>query len=162
MLFRSSTFPTVNVFNFVMATAAATPKLLIHIFVGSRLAAIAESGEKMDLGTKLINYFSIFAFTILGIVVGYLIYERTTERARQIEEEEEAHLVEEGGADGYSEEYSERQSGETDGWGEDDVSLWDNDEPALVSQEAYRDGWDSDDRDEPTVDGKRQTIPPRK
>lgn len=158
-----STFPTVNVFNFVMATAAATPKLLIHVFVGSRLAAIAESGEKMDLGTKLINYFSIIAFGILGAVVGYLIYEKTMERARQIEEEEEAHLVEEGGVDGYSEEYSERQSGDTDGWGEDDVSLWDNDEPALFSPEAYRDGWDSDDREEPVAgNGKRQTIPPRK
>lgn len=146
-----------------MATAAATPKLLIHVFVGSRLAAIAESGEKMDLGTKLINYFSIIAFGILGAVVGYLIYEKTMERARQIEEEEEAHLVEEGGVDGYSEEYSERQSGDTDGWGEDDVSLWDNDEPALFSPEAYRDGWDSDDREEPVAgNGKRQTIPPRK
>lgn len=156
-----STFPTVNFFNFVIATAAATPKLLIHVFVGSRLAALAESGEKMDLGTKVINYLSIIAFGILGAVVGYLIYEKTVERARQIEEEEEAHLVEEGEADYFVDgQDSARTSGES-GWGEDDVSLWDNDEPALVSPEAYRDGWDDSEEENGEGGGKRETIPRR-
>lgn len=53
---------------FGLATAAATPKLLIAIFIGSRLAAIARSGNKMDKGTKAINWASIIFGVLLGAV----------------------------------------------------------------------------------------------
>ena len=71
-----STFPTVQPLMFAIATAAATPKLLIAIFIGSRLAVIAKSGEKMDTGTKIINWASIIFGVILGGVTGFLIYRR--------------------------------------------------------------------------------------
>lgn len=55
-----STFPTVTPLNFMVATAVATPKLLIHIFIGAKLAELAEDeGKKMDLKTKALNYGSI-------------------------------------------------------------------------------------------------------
>jgi len=55
-----STFPTVSPLNFMVATAVATPKLLIHIFIGAKLAELAEDeGKKMDLKTKALNYGSI-------------------------------------------------------------------------------------------------------
>ena len=71
-----STFPTVQPLMFALATAAATPKLLIAIFIGSRLAAIAKKGEKMDASTKAINWASIILGGVLGVLTGWLIYKR--------------------------------------------------------------------------------------
>lgn len=71
-----STFPTVHPLMFALATAIASPRLLIHVFIGSRLAAIAKSGEKMDAGTKAINYGSIVAGAVLGTATGWFIYQR--------------------------------------------------------------------------------------
>ncbi|KAL9125712.1 MAG: hypothetical protein Q9217_005126 [Psora testacea] len=85
-----STFPTVQPLMFALATAAATPKLLIAVFVGSRLAVIAKSGEKMDIGTKAINWASIVFGLLLGVATGWMIYTRTLARSRQIEAEERA------------------------------------------------------------------------
>ncbi|MCJ1306434.1 Tlg2-vesicle protein [Agyrium rufum] len=83
-----STIATVKPWTFALATACATPKLLIHVFVGSRLAAIAERGGKMDAGTKAINYASIVGGIILGAGTGFLIYRRMQQRVKQIEAEE--------------------------------------------------------------------------
>ena len=85
-----STFPTVQPLAFAIATAAATPKLLIAVFVGSRLSVIAKSGEKMDTATKAINWASIVFGVLLGIATGWWIYTRTLARSRQIEAEERA------------------------------------------------------------------------
>lgn len=71
-----STFPTVQPLMFAAATAAATPKLLIAIWIGSRLALIARSGEKMDRTTKAINWASIIFGGILGVLTGWIIYKR--------------------------------------------------------------------------------------
>jgi uncharacterized membrane protein YdjX (TVP38/TMEM64 family) len=71
-----STFPTVQPQMYALATAIVTPKLMIHIFIGSRLAAIAKSGEKMDASTKAINWASIIGGGIIGAVTGWLIYRR--------------------------------------------------------------------------------------
>ena len=75
---------------FALATLAATPRLLIAIFVGSRLAVIAKSGEKMDTTTKIINWCSIIFGISLGILTGYVIYNRTLTRSRQLEAQERA------------------------------------------------------------------------
>lgn len=61
---------------FALATAIVTPKLLIHVFIGSRLAAIAKSGDKMDATTKAINWASIIGGLIMGAVTAWLIYSR--------------------------------------------------------------------------------------
>ncbi|KAL8714855.1 MAG: hypothetical protein Q9220_001368 [cf. Caloplaca sp. 1 TL-2023] len=83
-----STFPTVTVRMFALATATATLKLIIPIFIGTRLAAIAKSGEKMDASTKAINWISIIGGMILGMVTGWLIYNRTKARARELDNED--------------------------------------------------------------------------
>lgn len=69
-----STFPTVTPRVFALATAVATPKLIIPIFIGTRMAAIARSGEKMDASSKAINWISIIGGIIFGVVTGSLIY----------------------------------------------------------------------------------------
>ncbi|KAI9720414.1 MAG: hypothetical protein M1812_002920 [Candelaria pacifica] len=85
-----STLPTVSPLNYALATAIITPKLLIHIFIGTRLAALAKSGGKMDTSTKLVNYASIAFSAILGAVTAWFIYQRTMARAQELEDEERA------------------------------------------------------------------------
>ncbi|RPB00840.1 hypothetical protein L873DRAFT_1735954 [Choiromyces venosus 120613-1] len=88
-----STFPTVSPLSFMIATAVATPKLLIHIFIGAKLAELAEEEDKkMDSKTKALNYGSIIGGIFLGIVTGWLIYKRTMFRAKQLEAEERARI----------------------------------------------------------------------
>lgn len=83
-----STIPTVTWQNFMLATAVVSPKLLLHVFVGSQLSAIAENGDKMDSKTKAISYISIAIGILAGIGTGYFMYTKTKARARQLEEEE--------------------------------------------------------------------------
>lgn len=71
-----STFPTVHPLMYALATTLVSPKLLIHVFIGSRLGVIAESGEEMPLGTKVVNWVSILLGGAIGATVGYYIYQR--------------------------------------------------------------------------------------
>jgi uncharacterized membrane protein YdjX (TVP38/TMEM64 family) len=85
-----STIPSISPLNFALATAFATPKLLVHIFIGSRLAMLAENGEQMTTGAKLVNYGSMVLFGVLGMVIGLFIYRRTMARAKELAREEAA------------------------------------------------------------------------
>ncbi|KAL5121249.1 Tlg2-vesicle protein [Pleosporales sp. CAS-2024a] len=87
-----ATFPTVHWASFGLATAIITPKLMLHIFIGTQLEKIAESGGKMDPKTKAISYISIAIGAIAGIATGWLMYKKTKERAAQLEAEERAGL----------------------------------------------------------------------
>lgn len=150
-----STFPTVNPLSFALATAIASPKLLIHVFIGSRLAVIAESeGGKMDAGTKAINYISIIVGGVLGVAVGWIIYQKTIARARELEIEE----LEDGQREGavvVGREYSDSgEAGDADAaalMNDDDISLWDNDEGGFEDQETgetgYRDEFSEGEND---------------
>ncbi|PNS19100.1 hypothetical protein CAC42_1836 [Sphaceloma murrayae] len=85
-----STIPSVSPGMFALATAAASPKLLIGLFIGSRLGNIAEGGAKMDAGSKVVSYISIVVGIALGVGTGWVMYTKTMKRAREIEEEERA------------------------------------------------------------------------
>jgi len=156
-----STFPTVHPFSFALATAISSPKLLIHVFIGSRMAAIASSGGKMDTSTKIINWASIIIGGILGVGVGYVIYQKTIQRAAELEAEELEAARGQGGR---------RYSDDTGRGGEgddvvddmaalmdpDDISLWDNEEGPLPGyQDEFNDGGSEDGRGdiEPVVKG---------
>ncbi|KAF8866578.1 hypothetical protein BDZ45DRAFT_667834 [Acephala macrosclerotiorum] len=140
-----STFPTVSPLSFALATAIASPKLLIHVFIGSRLASIAENGGKMDSGTKAVNYASIIFGSILGAAVGWIIYQRTMARAKELEIEE-LEAGTRGGLVGARERSYSDVDGEVDLdaaalMNDDDISLWDND----AREEGYRDEFTDDD-----------------
>ena len=94
-----STIPTVTWQNYMLATAAITPKLLLHIFVGRQIGLLAEEGSKMDFKTKMISYLSIAIGMAAGIATGYFIYVKTKARAQQLEAEEAAAAVNGGGED---------------------------------------------------------------
>ncbi|KAH8602802.1 hypothetical protein B0O99DRAFT_604356 [Bisporella sp. PMI_857] len=144
-----STFPTVHPLSFALATMIASPKLLIHVFIGSRMAAIGESGGKMDVSTKAINWASIIIGGWIGIAVGYIIYQRTMARAAELEIEE----LEAGNQ--RERRYSDVDAPEeTDAvalMNDDDISLWEND------GSGYRDDFSDGDDDDPFSrgDGER-------
>jgi hypothetical protein len=114
------------------------------VFIGSRIALLAEAGDKMTAADKAINYTSIVVGGLLGVGVGLLIYRRTMSRAAEIaaEEGEDIGVSRVGGAtaDPDGDEYSDDEFGdaatrrlmrasgaEADAaalMDDDDISLW--------------------------------------
>ena len=96
----------------------------------------------MDAGTKAINYASIIIGGALGVAVGYIIYQRTIARAKELEIEElEAARGEGGeGVEGYFD--GVRADGAA-GMDEDDISLWDNED--IPEPSAYTDDFTDED-----------------
>jgi hypothetical protein len=85
-----ATFPTVHWASYALATAIVSPKLMLHIFIGSQLEKIAESGGKMDPSTKALSYVSSLIGLVAGVTTGWLVYRKTKARAAQLEAEERA------------------------------------------------------------------------
>ncbi|KAI0482827.1 hypothetical protein GGR56DRAFT_209155 [Xylariaceae sp. FL0804] len=79
-----ATIPSISPAGFALATALATPKLLVHVFIGSRLAALAEQGGDMSFGDRAVNYLSMLLGGLLGTAVGLVIYRRTMRRADEL------------------------------------------------------------------------------
>ncbi|KAK5663454.1 hypothetical protein OQA88_3883 [Cercophora sp. LCS_1] len=147
-----ATVPSIQATGFAAATACATPKLAVHVFIGSRLALLAESGDKMTAGDKAINYASMVFGGTLGFVVGLVIYRRTMARAAELAaaeglEEEDQMLA---GADREDGEYAVgdgnllARNGDIDAaalMDDDDISLW---ETEGVEDSSYHDSWDEE------------------
>jgi hypothetical protein len=125
-----STIPTINWSTFMLATALVSPKLLLHVFIGSQWAKLADKGNKMDAKTRALSYLSIAIGMFFGIATGYIIYGQTKKRARELEELERA----EGGGTLRAEYEDDPDLVEAEGWlreEDDDISL--------------RDAWGDDD-----------------
>ncbi|GAB1310931.1 Tlg2-vesicle protein [Madurella fahalii] len=161
-----ATVGSIRVGGFAVATALSTPKLLVHVFIGSRLALLAESGDKMSVGARAINYISMFLFGLLGFAVGLFIYRRTMARAAELAREAELEaggaLLDaddmEAGVLGSENEYDDNgplvHPDELDAaaiMNDDDISLWETD-----GVDRYRDSWD----DEPPLEaaGRNGTV----
>lgn len=84
-----ATIPSITPWSFALSTAMASPKLLVHVFIGSRLALLAEDGDSMSAGDKALNYISMAIFGIVGVSVGLFIFRRTMARAAEISQAEE-------------------------------------------------------------------------
>ncbi|CAN8099119.1 unnamed protein product [Discula destructiva] len=141
-----ATVPSVAPLSFAIATAAASPKLLVHVFIGSRLALLADKGDAMGFGDRAVNYASMIVGASVGMGVGYFIYRRTMARAAELAREEGGvgaqPLV--GGAGARGGEYADDEEEDDDDDNndgrrmmdpndaaailvdEDDISLWDN------------------------------------
>lgn len=126
---------------------ANRPKLLVHVFIGSRLAKIAEEGDTMTAKDKAINYAGMLFGGIVGTTVALVIYRRTMARAAELEAE--AVLAAQGedglaGGDGRFEDGEDSQllraGAEADAaalMDDDDISLW-------AEGDGYTDGWDEE------------------
>ncbi|TRX93854.1 hypothetical protein FHL15_005236 [Xylaria flabelliformis] len=161
-----ATIPSISPGGFALATALATPKLLVHVFIGDRLAQLTED-EDMPTSTRIVNYLSILFGSVLGITVGWFVYQRTMRRAKELA------LEEVGATDGNGNEldYGDveegilgpvqpRWSGESDSaalMDDDDISLWDAPGDA---HDTYRDESDIDTNTSPSrVDGEATSKP---
>lgn len=138
-------------------TCPIRPKLAVHVFIGSRLALLAESGDKMSGGDRAINYASMAIGGTLGFIVGLVIYRRTVARAAEIAATE---ALENGEAsddilpgddlsDGEGENSRLVRGNAADAdaatlMDDDDISLWEAED--LENDGSYRD-WD----EEPTI-----------
>ncbi|KAK3988067.1 hypothetical protein QBC44DRAFT_330041 [Cladorrhinum sp. PSN332] len=144
---------------FALATGLTTPKLLVHVFIGSRLALLAESGDKMTGRDKMINYASMLIGGAVGFTVGLLIYRRTMARA--------AELAREGGEDDLEagdgllgdeeDEYDENRLVNPDDLDvanimndDDDISLWD------TESGGYHDAWEDGEQN---TNGVKKDLP---
>jgi hypothetical protein len=149
-----STIPTVTWQQFMLATALVSPKLLLHVFVGSKLGELAEKGKTMDARTKAISYVSIAIGVVAGALTGFVIYRQTKIRAKELEEQERQH-VRTGSRDTIRSEYSDDpgalEAAEALREDEDDISLreqWDEDyedDEEEEEGEPYRDLVEDDD-----------------
>jgi hypothetical protein len=142
-----ATFPTVHWASYALATAIVSPKLMLHIFIGSQLEKIAESGGKMDPKTKALSYVSIFIGLVAGVTTGWLVYRKTKARAAQLEAEERAgvrRMSIEDLENEYSDDPGALEAAERLREEDDDISL--------------RTTWDDEYRDEPPEIGDTVEI----
>ncbi|KAK6615606.1 tlg2-vesicle protein of 38 kda [Botrytis cinerea] len=108
-----------------------------------RLGSLA-GDEEMDASTKLINYASIIIGAGLGATVGYIIYQRTMARAKELEIEElEAANGDVAAGRRVAAEYSDANNDDAALMNDDDISLWDNED----AQTGYTDFVDEDEAD---------------
>ncbi|KAL7803095.1 hypothetical protein V8C43DRAFT_270186 [Trichoderma afarasin] len=139
-----ATIPSISPLSFVISTALSTPKLLIHIFIGSRLAIIAEQGDAMPLRDKIVNYTGMIIGGAIGAAAGFIIYRRTMARAEELAREEATINAAEEGIGGYEDTDDTLMDPEdaADVMGDDDVSLWDN-----QGDDGWGDAYDDDEED---------------
>ncbi|EPE36040.1 hypothetical protein GLAREA_05378 [Glarea lozoyensis ATCC 20868] len=144
-----STFPTVHPLAFAAATAITSPKLLIHVFIGSRMAVIAEKGGQMSTGTKAINYTSMILGGLLGATMGWIIYSRTLKRAKELEIAELESGQREVGSPALGRRYSDEEIDSAALMNDDDISLWDHEdggfERRIEDPSTYRDEFTDDE-----------------
>ncbi|KAH7272468.1 Tlg2-vesicle protein [Fusarium solani] len=142
-----ATIPSITPLSFTLSTALSSPKLLVHVFIGSRIALLAEKGDTMTAGDKAINYLSMLIGATVGLVVGLVIYRRTMARAAQLAREEgldpAALATTEEGEAGYLDSDNSPLMDPEDAavlMSDDDISLWERD--------GLENGYHDDDDDE--------------
>lgn len=77
-----ASIPSVTPKAFVLATAVTSPKLLIHVFIGDRIARL---GTEKDTATKIVDVLSILIAGVFAAATAYTIYMRTVERAEHLD-----------------------------------------------------------------------------
>ncbi|KAF4983011.1 hypothetical protein FZEAL_1483 [Fusarium zealandicum] len=141
-----ATIPSITPLAFTLSTAISSPKLLVHVFIGSRLALLAEKGDEMTAGDKAINYLSMMLGGAVGLAVGLIIYRRTMARAAELARQEgldPSALSAEEGAAGYADSDNSPLMDPDDAavlMSDDDISLWERDD----LDSGYRDEEDED------------------
>ncbi|TFK55767.1 hypothetical protein OE88DRAFT_1652234 [Heliocybe sulcata] len=78
---------SVSIWQFMIATACLFPKMLLHVFIGARLAALSDDEQRrqMDTQTKILNAVLIAAGIIVGIVAGWVVYYQMQKHIRNAE-----------------------------------------------------------------------------
>ncbi|CCG80829.1 Putative uncharacterized protein [Taphrina deformans PYCC 5710] len=77
--------PSVTFPRFLLATTLGTVRLLVHTFVGSRIADLA-SGPGQDNRSKVVNALGIVGGLSVGVLTGVVVYRRTKAIANRLAE----------------------------------------------------------------------------
>lgn len=155
-----ATIPNINPLRFAAATALATPKLLVHVFIGSRLAQLAEDDD-MSTGDKVVNYLSMLIGGLLGMGIGLFVYRRTMARAEELAREEgvngeDGHLAADVDYEDLEEGVLHNNHGGSPLRGESDAAaLMDDDDISLWETDAMDEGYRDDEQDD-TSNGIRK------
>ena len=94
----------------------------------------------MSVGTKAVNWGSIILGGVLGIAVGWYIYRRTMQRARELETEEEVAITGQRPVAGHVRRFSDEPDEERTA-----TLLEDDQIDFLDPDEGYRDEWGLED-----------------
>lgn len=76
----------VSIRNFAIANVITTPKLLLYLFVGSRLRKM---GETESSSSRLLNLFSIFLAVIFAMITTWTLYSRVKKRYHEIRRDQQ-------------------------------------------------------------------------
>ncbi|KAI5289685.1 Transmembrane protein 64 [Ascosphaera aggregata] len=83
-----ATFDTVHPLMYGLATFLVSPKLMVTVFIGSRLRVLMEEGEEMSAFAKAINITSIVVTIAIGVGTAMYIYRSTLARAKELQDAE--------------------------------------------------------------------------
>lgn len=77
---------TVALWQFVVATVCLSPKLLLHTFIGSRLAPLSdgEQRQEMDTQTIIINAGLAGGGILIGVLASVIVYRLVQQQLRHL------------------------------------------------------------------------------
>ncbi|THH02411.1 hypothetical protein EW026_g436 [Hermanssonia centrifuga] len=77
----------VALWQFILATTAVFPKVALHVFIGSRLAALSDGDTRrgMDTQTKIMNTALVVCGILAAILTGWIIYRSMQAHIRKLE-----------------------------------------------------------------------------
>ncbi|KAF8592389.1 Golgi apparatus membrane protein TVP38 [Ramaria rubella] len=78
----------VKFWQFMLATFCFQPRIVLAVFIGSRIAKLSDTNQRgqMDTTTKILNAASIVVGTLLGLGVGWFLYWTTQEKIKSLKE----------------------------------------------------------------------------
>ncbi|GLB33709.1 putative SNARE associated Golgi protein [Lyophyllum shimeji] len=77
----------VKLWQFVTATFFIFPKLALHVFIGSRIAALSDGDQRghMDTQTKVINGLLIVGGIVVAVFTSWMVYNMVQKHIRHLE-----------------------------------------------------------------------------
>ncbi|KAJ3855659.1 Golgi apparatus membrane protein TVP38 [Lentinula lateritia] len=78
---------SVALWQFVVATTFVFPKLLLHAFIGSRMAALSDGNqrEEMDTSTKILNGCLVGGGIVVAVLASWSVYNLVQTHIRKLE-----------------------------------------------------------------------------
>jgi len=75
----------VPLWKFAIATIFCFPKIFLEVFIGSRIAALSDGGQRqhMDTQTKLINWALLIGGILVAIIASIVVYRLVQKQIRQ-------------------------------------------------------------------------------
>ncbi|TIB36446.1 hypothetical protein E3P86_02506 [Wallemia ichthyophaga] len=73
---------------FFFATILSTPRLFLHVFIGSRVFALSDPNNQLDSTTKILDITGIVAGMVLSTLLGWYVYRVTMHKISQSVDEE--------------------------------------------------------------------------